>query len=313
MDFGISAKAVPILMTKTLRVFSYSFVSIILPVYLIKLGYSSLSIGVIVTLAISSNVLYNLIVSRYSDKLGRRKSLVMLSLLMSLSGILFALNLGVISLLLAALISSISATSSETGAFVNIEQASLTNFADKRKRTAMYGLYNFLGYAAASFGALFSGLPAIFNNSVFSIQLLFYIYSALGFVLALIYAGLDESMEITTSRAATKRLSEATKNRIIKLSALFSIDAFGGGLIVQSLLVLWFVSRWNLQLSSLSVIFFVSSVITAFSIFLSAKIAERIGLLNTMVFTHIPSSLFLIAIPFAPSASAAVLLLFARQ
>jgi predicted MFS family arabinose efflux permease len=312
-ELDLSPKKLEIFAAKALRVFAYAFISIILPVYLLRLGYPVLLVGVISSLAIGSAAVYNLFISRYADSFGRRRLLVLLSLLMAASGIIFALDLGTYSLVLAALIGSISATGTETGPFMNIETVVLAGLSTDRNRTMTFSAYNFIGYAALSLGSLFSGMPAVLANSVGDMRMLFYVYAVIAIALALIYLRLGDSIEIRRKGRKLPKLGREAKSRILHMAALFSLDAFGGGFVIQTILALYFYKVWGLQLGSLSAIFFVSGAITAMSIFLAARIAKRIGLLNTMVLTHVPSSVFLMAIPFAPSALDAVVLLFLRQ
>lgn len=312
MKLLIDKKGNLLFVTKALRVFAYSYISIILPLYLLRLGYSPLFVGIVITVAILSSIFYNILVTKYSDRFGRGKSLIILSFLMAFSGLIFALNINNYFILIAAFIGTISVTGTETGPFLSIEQAALTKFSAAEHRTFMYSTYNFIGYTAMAAGSLFSGLPSFLNN--FNLYyILFYVYSSIALILALIYYLLGSNLELNNKKEVSKPISPETKKIIIRLSILFSMDAFGGGFVLQSMLTLWFYSRWNLNLSSLSLLFFVSGIITALSLFLAAKIAMKIGLLNTMVFTHIPSSIFLILIPFSPTALGSVIFLFARQ
>ncbi len=312
MKLLIDEKGNLLFVTKALRVFAYSYISIILPLYLLRSGYSAFFVGIVVTVAILSSVFYNVLISKYADSFGRGRSLILLSFMMALSGIIFALNINNYFIMIAAFIGAISVTGTETGPFLSIEQAALTKFTSAEKRTLMYSTYNFIGYTAMAAGSLFSGLPGFLNN--FNLYyLLFYVYAAIALILALIYYLLGSNLELDNKKDVQKPITPETKKIIIKLSALFSIDAFGGGFVLQSLLALWFYSRWNLHLSSLSALFFVSGIITALSLFLASRIAKKIGLLNTMVFTHIPSSIFLILIPFSPTAIGSIIFLFARQ
>ncbi len=312
-ELDLSRQKAAIFTTKGLRVFAYAFLSIILPVYLLQLGYPILLVGAISSLAIGSAAIYNLFIAKYAASFGRRKMLVLLSLLMAVSGVIFALNLGIYSLVVAALIGSISATGTETGPFLNIEAAMLSGMSSDENRTMAFSAYNFVGYVALSLGSLFSGLPSALANSVADMRLLIYVYAGIAVLLAIIYLTMDASVEARRSLGKPQKLSKESRTKILHLAALFSLDSFGGGFVIQTILAIYFYKVWGLQLGSLAIVFFVSGIITAISIFMAARIAKRIGLLKTMVFTHAPSSIFLIAIPFAPSALIAVMLLFLRQ
>ena len=312
-ELDLSRQKAAIFATKGLRVFAYAFLSIILPVYLLQLGYPILVVGAISSLAIGSAAIYNLFIAKYAASFGRRKMLVLLSLLMAVSGVIFALNLGIYSLVVAALVGSISATGTETGPFLNIEAAMLSGMSSNENRTMAFSAYNFVGYVALSLGSLFSGLPSALANSVADMRLLIYVYAGIAVLLAIIYLTMDASVEARHSLGKPQKLSKESRAKILHLAALFSLDSFGGGFVIQTILTIYFYKVWGLQLGSLAVVFFISGIITAISIFMAARIAKRIGLLKTMVFTHAPSSIFLIAIPFAPSALIAVILLFLRQ
>ncbi|MCL5009553.1 MAG: MFS transporter [Candidatus Parvarchaeota archaeon] len=312
--YNLSYKSGILLLTKTLRTFGFGFLSIILPLYLLKLGYSALFIGVVLSASVFSSVMYNVLVSKFSDRFGRGRSLVILSLLMAFSGVLLILNISAVSLVIASIIGAMSVTGTETGPFVAVEQSAIATSTDQRNRTNVFGLYNFLGYSAAAFGALFSGLPSLFSK-VSGYYILLYIYIGISIALAVIYYTLGRNLELKKKVKPNRdyHISKSDKKIIVKLSLLFSVDAFGGGFVLQSLLSLWFASRYGFNIGTLSLIFVTTNIITAFSILTAPKLAKKIGLLNTMVFTHIPSNLFLIAIPFAPTALYAVVFLFLRQ
>jgi MFS family permease len=232
--------------------------------------------------------------------------------MMALSGVLLITNISAISLIIAAVIGAISVTGTETGPFLAIEQPAITGFTNDKNRTKVFGTYNFLGYSAAAIGAAFSGIPSFFS-SLIGYHILLYVYIAISLTLAAVYFKIGRRLELKKKPISIKNISKNGKRTITKLSILFSVDSFGGGFVLQSLLSLWFASRFGLGIGMLAIIFLFTNIITALSILMAPKIAKRIGLLNTMVFTHIPSNLFLIAIPFAPTVPSAVAFLFLRQ
>jgi MFS family permease len=299
-------------LAKALRVFGFGFLSIILPLYMLQLGYSALVIGAVLSAAVVGSVIFNILVSKFSDSFGRKKSLMLLSVLMGVSTMLMIANLGTVLFIIAALIGSVSVTGSETGPFLAIEQSSITTQINDKHRTKAYSVYNFLGYSAAAIGALFSALPTMFNNVIFGYHVVLYGYLAISISLIFIYVSLSKTIESQQKELKIK-ISKETRKIIIKLAALFSVDAFGGGFILQSLLALWFNSRYGLNLDYLAVLFLVTNSITAVSILLAPLVAKRIGLLRTMVITHIISNCALITIPLAPSLFYAVSFLFIRQ
>jgi len=300
-----------ILLAKTIRVFSYGFISIILPYYLKSLGYSATLVGIIVTIAVLSNAIFNIIVGKYGEIIGRNRTLRIFSMLMIISSILLLIP-NIITITLAAIFGIISVTGTETGPFLSVEQSALTKFVRDEKRTLLFSIYNFLGYSAASLGALFPNVPFYFLPKSYSYESMIILYGFVGLILYFLYWKIGESIEINVERKNV-RISDETKKKIIKLSLLFSMDAFGGGFILQSLLVLWFNYRFGLNIEAQTWIFFGAGIITALSFFLAERIARKIGLLNTMVFTHIPSNIFLLLIAFSTTPVMAIILLFLRQ
>ena len=300
--------------TKALRTFAYAFISIVLPIFLLQSGYSAAFVGAVLTITILASVLFNVLVTLYLGRLGERTFLIALSLVMALSGALFAWSPNTAVVIAAALLGAISVTGTETGPFQSIELSIISNDVAARDRTAKLAVYNFAGYTATAVGSLFSGLPDRLSSLGIDMRVLLYAYSAVAVSIALLYLLMPDSrVKGKETVGGWSSLAPETKRTVLKLSALFSVDAFGGGFVLQSLLTLWFYSRWGLDLKSLSLLFFASGIITAVSIFLAPVVARRIGLLRTMVSTHLASSVFLVCIPLAPTMLAAVALLFCRQ
>jgi len=201
----------------------------------------------------------------------------------------------------------------EVGPYLSLEQAILPQTSDAKHRTLAFSLYNLIGYLSSAVGAILVGLPQLVGFAPSDYRVLFLIYLLSGLAGSILYSTVSNRAEHVPSRGQTRLLSEKSKQLVVKLSALFAVDAFGGGFIGQSILSLYFLLRYNLEPTSLGLISAAASIVTAVSFLAAARIARRIGLLKTMVFTHIPSNLFLLAIPFAPIASYAVLLLLCRQ
>ena len=321
-----------LILTKFIRVFAYAFVSIVMPLYLLATGYTALFIGIVVTITIFASVIFNVLVTLYASRIGEKKFLVILSMIMAFSGILFAwnpdtlvfnsqmqigslvLNLGKVSpvIIIAALLGAISVTGTETGPFQSIEQSMIASSTPDSRRTMKFSIYNFFGYLAVSTGSLFPGAVDYITSSGMDMRIMFIVYSGFAVAMAFVYSAMPEIRTLDKNDRKFA-VSPETRSTVIKLSFMFSLDSFGGGFVLQSMLALWFSANWGLDLKSLSLLFAVSGVITAFSIFMAERIARRYGLLKTMVFTHLPSSIFLIMIPFSPTAWLAVALLFARQ
>ena len=321
-----------LLAARTIRTFAYGFLSVVLAIYLKLLGFDDLHIGLILTVTLANSVIFTLIASFYADKLGRRKILILYAALMSLSGGIFFVTTNYLAFIAAAFIGTINVTGTETGAFLSIEQAALPQtINDTKKRNTLYAIYNMVGTFAMSAGILLSGLPQIFVqqyglNQIESIRPLFLLYSTIGLGVLGIYSLVSNKIELdesnnnnnnnnTTnlSKPLKQTLSPKSKEIVGKLSGLFAIDSFAGGFVIQSIVSLWFFTKFGIELTTLSYIFSIAGVLTAFSFLVSAKIADKIGLINTMVFTHIPSNIMLILVAFAPNLPLAIALYLARM
>ena len=243
---------------------------------------------------------------------------------MSLSGVIFFVTTNYIALITSALIGTINVTGTETGAFLSIEQAVLPQtINDIKKRNTVYALYNMVGTFAMSAGVLLSGLPQIITqqyglNQIESIRPLFLFYSLIGLAILGIYYLISNEVEVQVnddilSKPLKQTLSPKSKQIVGKLSSLFALDSFAGGFVIQSIVSLWFFTKFGVELTTLSYIFSIAGVLTAFSFLAAVKIANRIGLINTMVFTHLPSNILLILVAFAPTFPLAVAFYLARM
>lgn len=314
MSFGnwISNDGKLVLVEKTVRTVPYGFLGVVYPVYLSLLGFDAFSIGVVITLTILSSALYTFTISFIADRIGRRRTLIFFALTDFVAGTLLFASVSWWAPVLAGIVGNMTVGSGEVGPFLSIEQAILPQTSDPKRRTLTFSIYNLVGYASSSAGAILAGIPEYLGSSPTAYRPLFLGYMISGLAGSFLYSRLSEQAE-THAQAQRRVLSEKSAPTVRKLSALFSIDAFGGGFIGQSILSYYFYLRYALQLSSLGLIFSATQIITAMSFLVAERIARKIGLLRTMVFSHIPSNLFLSAIPFAPSAIWAVLLLLCRQ
>ena len=310
-----------LLAARILRTFGYGFLSVIIAIYLRFLGFDDVHIGLLLGSTLVNSVVFTLFASFYADRIGRRKLLIIYASLMSVSGVIFAFTDNYFLLIFAAFIGTINVTGSETGAFLTIEQAILPQtIKDKKKMNTVFALYNMLGTFAMSGGILLSGLPSLLQeqystlNEAESIKVLFGLYSIVGLVVMIIYIMVSGEIEIKASikRTVKQTLSPKSKRIVVKLSGLFAVDSFAGGFVIQSVVSLWFFTRFGADLTILSYIFSAAGIITAFS-YIAAKIADRIGLVNTMVFTHIPSNILLILVAFAPTLQLAVIFYLVRM
>ena len=323
-----------LLAAKMVRTFAYGFLSVILAIYLKIIGFDEVLIGLILTTTLLNSVVFTLVASFYADKIGRRKFLLLYAALMSVSGFIFAVSENYIALIIAAFIGTINITGAETGAFLTIEQAILPQTLKKlRKRNTVFAIYNMAGTFAMAAGVLLSGLPAVLQqelqhfgivlNQIGSIKLLFVLYGVLGIVLIGIYLLLSQKIEIQDNQekqndeppqlTKMSSLTPESRNIVMRLSGLFAVDSFAGGFVIQSIVSFWFFTRFGADLATLSYIFSISGVLTAFSFMAAAKIADKIGLIKTMVFTHIPANVLIIAVAFAPTLPIAIVLYLLRM
>jgi len=307
---------------RIVRTFSYGFLSVVLAIYLKLIGFNDILIGLVLTATLVNGVFFNLFSSAYADKIGRRKTLVIYAVLMIISSVMFFVTDNYVALIIAALIGTINVTGSEVGAFLSLEQALLPQTVhDAKKRNSIFAIYNAVGAFAMSAGVLLAGLPSMLQNYGFdkigAIKLLFLIYAACAIVVLAIYLALSKHVEVKDnvpkSGLSLKNISPKSRSIIAKMSSLFAVDSFGGGFVIQSIVSFWFYTRFGADLSSLSYVFAIAGVLTAVSYMASMRIASKIGLVNTMVFTHIPSNVLLILLALAPSFSIAISLYFARM
>jgi MFS family permease len=313
-----------LLAARILRTFAYGFLSVILAIYLKLAGFNDLYIGIILSATLINSVVFTLIASFYADRLGRRKLLIVYSALMVVSGFVFFVTSNYMALIISAFIGTINVTGTETGAFLTIEQAMLPQtIDDPKKRNTVYALYNMAGTFAMSAGILLSGLPQILAqqysfNQIESIKPLFALYSLIGIGVIGIYFLISNRIELSanntnTSTSFKQTLSPRSKEIVSKLSGLFAIDSFAGGFVIQSIVSFWFFTKFGVELTTLSFILSIAGILTAFSFLVAAKLADKIGLINTMVFTHIPSNILLILVAFAPTLPLAIVLYLARM
>ncbi len=280
-----------------------------------ELGFGAFLIGAVLTLTVFTSALYTFVISVVADRFGRRRTLVIFALMDFIAGTILFLSTEWWTPVLAGIIGNMTVGAGEVGPFLSLEQAILPKTSDSRHRTLTFSIYNLIGYASASSGALLAAVPQYLGSGLSAYRPLFLAYLASGLAGAALYSCLSENIEVRNTQSIPNRriLSARSKPIVSKLAALFAVDSFGGGFIGQSIMAYYFYERFGLQLASLGVIFFLTQVVTAISFLLAERIAARIGLLNTMVFTHIPSNLFLTAIPFAPTAVGAVALLLCRH
>jgi MFS family permease len=311
-----------LLCARIVRTFAYGFLSVILAIYLKLIGFDDILIGIILSVTLINSIIFTLFTSFYADRIGRRKTLILYTAMMSISGVIFFVTENPLALIIAALLGTLNITGSETSAFLSIEQSILPQtIKDNRKRNTLFGFYNMLGTFAMGAGTLIANLPIIIQNElefdqIYAIKLLFLFYSLLGVLVIGIYLKLSSDIEIKkekTLKPISKILNPKSKKIVTRLSGLFAIDSFAGGFAIQSIVSFWFFTKFDIELSLISYIFSIGSLLTAFSYLIAAKIADKIGLINTMVFTHIPSNILLILLALAPTLEIAIVFYMIRM
>jgi len=311
-----SPQVARILTAKGLRAFGDGFVSLLLPLYLLDLGFGPLQVGIVATATLVGSGLLTLLVGLHAHRWHYRTLLLAATALMAATGLGFAFVRDFWPLLLIAVAGTLNPSSGDVSVFLPLEHAALSRLVADRQRTAAFARYSLVGTVLAAFGSLAVALPSALGHATglsprASLQAMFLLYALLAVLIAIAYRGLPPAQAADASRRMAP-LTES-KRRIYALAALFSLDAFGGGLIVQSMIALWLYQRFGVSLQWVGTIFFWTGLLTAVSYLAAVRIAARIGLVNTMVFTHLPSSLCLILIPFMPDLGYVVALLFVRS
>jgi MFS family permease len=307
--------------TRVLRMFAYGFLAVILVLYLGALGLGGFEIGILLTLTLVGDTLISLWLTTNADRLGRRRVLVAGAVLMILAAVLFALTREYALLVLAATIGVISPSGNEVGPFLAVEQASLSQIVGDERRTVVFAWYNVVGYLATASGSLAAGLLAgslIASglDRVDAYRAVILGYGVVGLLLALgfwrVSARVEAPRRPRDAPVAGRLGLHRSRGIVLRLSALFSLDAFGGGLVPQSLMAYWFHLKFGVEPAVLGAIFFGANILAAVSSLSAVPIARRIGLVNTMVFTHLPSNILLILVPVMPNLPLAILVLLAR-
>lgn len=299
---------------RALRDFGDGFVAVLLPVYLLALGYGPLQVGVVATLALLGSATLTLAIGLFGVRLDTRLLLLAASALMFATGLAYATVSAYPVLLLVAFIGTINPSSGNVSIFVPLEHAVLSQSASDAERTRTFSRYSLIGALAAAAGALFAGSPdfaATFGiPQETTIKSLFVFYALLGLCGGWCYSRIP--VDRTPVQERPKVGLGPSKGIVYRLAALFCIDAFAGGFAVQSLVMLWLLNKFGMSLATAGVFFFWAGVFSAFSFPVATWLSRRIGLVNTMVYTHIPSSLFLIGAALAPNLGLALALLLAR-
>ena len=308
--------------TRALRMFGYGFLAVVLVLYLASLGLDALTIGLILTLTLVGDTLISLWLTTNADRIGRRRVLVAGSLLMAGAGVVFAATNAVPLLILAATIGVISPTGNEVGPFLAVEQAALSQATPDARRTPTFAWYNLAGYVATAVGALSAGLVSqvLLDRGLAradAYRVIVVGYAIVGLAMAVVFARVGAGVEATVTPVAgdgiRRRLGLGrSKGIVARLSALFALDSFGGGFVPQSLMAYWFHLKFGVEPAVLGGIFFGANLLAAASSLSASRLAARFGLVNTMVFTHLPSNVLLILVPLMPNLPLAIFVLLLR-
>ena len=311
--------------TRFARLFAYGSLSVILVFFLIGLGLTDGQAGLVLTLTLVGDVVVSLYLTTRADRIGRRRMLIVGSIFMAAAGLVFACTSNLLFLVIAGTIGVISPSGNEVGPFLSIEQAALSHIVPSAARTEVFAWYTLAGSLATALGALFGGglTQALQHTSMSHVQsyrAVVFLYAALGLALALLFLRLSTSVEVNriangpvvSSGVASILGIARSRNVVLKLSGLFALDSFAGGFVVQSFAAYWFYLRFDVRPAALGGIFFWANVFAGISALFATRLAARIGLIRTMVVTHLPSNVLLILVPLMPNLSWAVVVLLLR-
>jgi MFS family permease len=325
----VSLRALPrdaaiLFLTRFTRLFAYGALSVVLVFYLVSLGLTETQVGLLLTLTLAGDMAISLLLTTRADRIGRRRKLIVGAVLMAGAGIAFASTMNLLFLIVAGTtIGVISPSGHEVGPFLSIEQAALSHVVPARGRTEVFAWYTLAGSVATALGALTGGAAAgmvqktsLSTSDSYRVVLL---YAALGVALAFLFTRLSSSTEVDASATAASGVSARdflgvgrSRSIVLKLSSLFALDSFGGGFVVQSFAAYWFYLRFGVPPVKLGLIFFWANVLAGVSALVASRLATRIGLIRTMVVTHLPSNVLLLLVPLMPNLTLAVAVLLVR-
>jgi MFS family permease len=304
-----------------LRSFGVGLMGVVLGIYLFRTGLTSLAIGLVIAAGLAGAALATLLVSLVADRVGRRSFLLILSLLSGVAGLALAVSPSLPVLVTFAFVGMLNGTGTDRSAASALDQAIIPGLVSDIKRTWILAWYNVLLDGGGALGAMLAALPILLQRQLsvsvlHSYRLVFFGYFGLYLAVAALYLFLSPAVEVATPGGLTPtktKIAPESRRIVAKLTALFSLDAFGGGFLTDALVAYWFFRRFGIGEESLGLVFFAVHILNAVSHLGAAWLARHIGLVKTMVFTHLPSSLFLIAVPFAPSLKVAILLFLCRE
>jgi MFS family permease len=301
--------------TRSVRLFAYGALSVVLVFYLVSLGLTESAVGVLLTATLLGDTLISLILTTQADRIGRRRMLIVGAALMATAGLVFGFTSQFWLLVITGTIGVISPSGQEVGPFLSIEQAALSQVVSDRARTNVFAWYALAGSLATALGALAAGTLTqalqVSWTPIDSYRAVVITYAALGVVLAVMFMWVTPAIEARQTHRSATGVSRS-RPVVLRLSALFALDSFGGGFVVQSFAAYWFYLRFGVDPQTLGILFFAANILAGVSALVASWIADRIGLINTMVLTHLPSNVLLILIPLMPTLPLAALMLLAR-
>jgi MFS family permease len=303
--------------TRSIRLFAYGALSVVLVLYLVSIGLTESDVGLLLTATLLGDTLISLYLTTQADRIGRRRMLILGAALMVAAGIVFCLTDRFWLLVVAGTIGVISPSGQEVGPFLPIEQAALSQVVTSRDRTEVFAWYTLAGSLATALGALAAGMltHALQGSwtAADSYRVIVIGYASVGLLLAVLFRRLSSASEVhVASRPTSLAGVGRSRSVVLKLSALFALDSFGGGFVVQSLAAYWFYLRFGVDPQALGILFFAANVLAGLSALVASRLANRIGLVNTMVVTHLPSNVLLMLIPLMPTLPLAALMLLLR-
>ncbi len=305
-----------LLAARVTRSFAYGFLGVALGSYLNALGYGGLEVGLVLSAALASAALVAIAVGLRGDAWGRRRVLMAFAAGMVAAGALLLASSALPVILLAVAVGTVSPAGGDIGPFVSLEQAMLPQAAPPERRTDAFAVYNLAATLAASMGALFSGLPAFAGRflglAAVPYGVLFAAYAILGIVTLAVYRSLAATVE-PTEPEVRHPMSPPSRRTVSRLAALFATDSFGGGFVLQSFVAFWFAKVYGADPVTLGSVFFAANLLASLSFLVAARLAAKAGLLNVMVFTHLPSNVFLMLVPLMPSFPLALAAYLARM
>ena len=320
----LTADAWLLFASRFIRLFAYGALSVVLVFYLVGLGLSESETGLLLTLTLAGDTLVSLFLTTQADRIGRKRMLLAGAALMIAAGLAFAFTTQFILLVIAGTIGVISPSGNEVGPFLPIEQAALSQVVPDRDRTDVFAWYQFAGALATAVGALVAGavtqaLQRTATSPVASYRAIVILYACAGGALGALFLLITPAAEAGPRTKSRARLTfaglagiEQSRSIVLRLSALFALDSFGGGFVIQSLAAYWFYLRFGVEPRTLGALFFGANVLAGLSALVASRIANRIGLVNTMVVTHLPSNILLIMVPLMPTLPLAAAVLLAR-